>query len=151
MKVVDFCCMKRQKRGDEHGAFFEFPDFIRAFKVSVQLNQTCRSCRKSATKMLMKQTKAGSRSSPSICANHLATLFRKPLSRSWHNPHRAKTTSPIGSIVSRWEATRPTRLSTQGSVKLRASIAVNFLSTPARGKLHKCRTSHRPTVGSMLA
>lgn len=34
MKVVDFCCMKKQKSGTELGAFFEFPDFIRAFKVS---------------------------------------------------------------------------------------------------------------------
>lgn len=32
--MVDFCCMKRQQRDEKDQArVFEFPDFIRAFKV----------------------------------------------------------------------------------------------------------------------
>ena len=63
MKVVDFCCMKRQKRGDEndYGALFEFPDFIRAFKVSCFYYLTLRFCQKLDTKMSTKPTRAGSR------------------------------------------------------------------------------------------
>ena len=63
MKVVDFCCMKRQKRGDENDymQFFEFPDFIRAFKVSFFYFLTFRSCQKLVTKTLTRLMRAGSK------------------------------------------------------------------------------------------
>jgi len=48
LKVVDFCCMKRQQRDEiDQAKVFEFPDFIRAFKVRLpRFNLTCRFCRR---------------------------------------------------------------------------------------------------------